>query len=239
MKKLLIIKAGKTYASIRKTLGDFEDWITDGIEIPRSDILVYPAYGNSELPELNGASAIIVTGSHAMVTSKSKWISRLSSWLRQKVSGGIPLLGICFGHQIIAQAFGGTVDYHTGGIELGVTSIKLTDEGRNDLLFRTLPSSFPVHVAHSQTVVQLPPGARLLASNDFETNHAFSIGHNIWGVQFHPEFSAEILYKYIKHDKKRLEKDGYDIENVIGSVSDNPYGKIILQRFLDIASTLH
>jgi GMP synthase (glutamine-hydrolysing) len=235
MKKLLIVKAGKTYASIRKTLGDFEDWIIHQIEIPESGVLVYPAYEQSGPPEIGEISAVIITGSHAMVTGKSRWINRLSAWLKQAVSGKVPLLGICFGHQLIAQAFGGTVDYHNKGSELGTTTIKLTEEGRNDLLFRVLPSSFPVHVAHAQTVVKLPPGARLLAGNAFEPHHAFSIGNNIWGLQFHPEFNAEILRKYIQHDKKQLEKDGYDTEKILGSISDNPYGKIILKRFLEIS----
>jgi GMP synthase (glutamine-hydrolysing) len=234
MTKLLIIKAGKTYVSIRKTMGDFEDWILDQIEMPRSAVLVHPAYEQSELPELNEISAVIVTGSHAMVTDKSRWIGRLSAWLKQEVANKVPLLGICFGHQLIARAFGGTVDYHTGGMELGTTTVKLTDEGRNDPLFKVLPSGFTIHAANSQTVVELPPGAHLLTGNTFEPHHAFSIGNNIRGVQFHPEFNAAIIRKYIKYDKKQLEKDGYDTEEILGSVSDNPYGKILLKRFVEI-----
>ena len=73
-----------------------------------------------------------------------------------------------------------------------------------------------------------------MAGNAFEPHHAFSIGNNLWGVQFHPEFNAAILRKYIKYDKKQLEKDGYNTEEILGSVSDNPYGKILLKRFIEI-----
>lgn len=163
-------------------MGDFEDWIPDHIEMPRSAVLVHPAYVQSDLPELNEISAVIVTGSHATVTGRSRWIGRLSVWLKQEVANKVPLLGICFGHQLVARALGGTVDYRTGGMELGTTTIKLTDEGRNDPLFKVLPSGFPVHTAHSQTVAELLPGAHLLAGNIFEHHHAFSIGDNIRGV---------------------------------------------------------
>jgi GMP synthase (glutamine-hydrolysing) len=236
MKKLLIIKAGKTYPSIRKAMGDFEDWVISRIEIPGPDVLVHSTYEQSDPPDFNEISAVIITGSHAMVTSKSGWIKRLSAWLQQAARARIPLLGICFGHQLIAQTFGGLVAYHSKGMEIGTTVIKLTGEGQNDPLFKVLPPSFPVHVAHAQTVVKLPPGARLLAGNTFEPHQAFSLGQNIWGLQFHPEFNADILRRYIRYDKKRLEKDGYDIQKILGSVSDTPYGKIVLKRFLEITS---
>jgi GMP synthase (glutamine-hydrolysing) len=236
MKKLLIIKAGTTYASIRNTLGDFEDWILGRMEIPRSSVLVHPAYEKSEMPGLEGVSAVIVTGSHAMVTCGAGWIGRLSAWLRQTAATGIPLLGICFGHQLVARAFGGTVGFHPGGKELGNTLVTLTGEGREDPLFRSFPTSFPAYAAHSQTVVTLPPDAHLLAKNAFEPHHAFSIGRNIRGVQFHPEFNAEIMRGYILHARKQLEKDGHDVEEMLGAVTENPYGKILLKRFAEIAS---
>jgi GMP synthase (glutamine-hydrolysing) len=236
MKKLLIIKTGTTYPSIRKTSGDFEKWILDQSEIPKTAAIVYRVYKQLELPEFNEGSAIIITGSHSMVTDQSEWMRCLSVWIREKIFGKIPVLGICFGHQLITTALGGTVDYHSKGEELGSTMIDLTSEGQKDSLFRTLPARFPVYVAHSQTVVRLPPGARLLAGNDFEPHQAFSIGTNVWGVRFHPEFTAAILSQYVHHSKKHLLQEPPSTEESCSPVLEEIYGKRILKRFLEIAS---
>ncbi|MEL7568807.1 MAG: gamma-glutamyl-gamma-aminobutyrate hydrolase family protein [Bacillota bacterium] len=157
---------------------------------------MWPAYLNKPAPELDDVSAIIITGSHSMVTDQDDWSMALCAWLRSHRSKCIPTLGICYGHQLISQAFGGQVDYYPQGKELGTVSIQLTEAGISDPLLGVLPRSFLGHVAHSQTVLQLPPGARILAKNDFEQHHAFVLDDCIWGVQFQPEFNAGITEAY-------------------------------------------
>jgi len=98
-----------------------------------------------------------------MVTDRTRWMERLSRWLIKASAKGIPVLGICFGHQIIAQTFGGKVDFHPQGKELGMVNILLTPAGQADPLFVGLEKTFRQPCAHSQSALKLPAGAILLA----------------------------------------------------------------------------
>ncbi|MDD4238947.1 MAG: glutamine amidotransferase [Desulfotomaculaceae bacterium] len=234
MKKLLIIKTGTTFPSIRKNYGDFDDFIIKQADMPTGNVIISSVYKHETLPDLFDVSAIIITGSHSMLTEYDQWIVHFSQWLRDIVHNSIPVLGICYGHQLLAQALGGHVDYHPKGKEIGTVSIELTADGEKDTLLGVLPQTFLGHVAHAQTVITLPVNARLLAKNHFDKHHAFSINKNMWGVQFHPEFNADVTRAYINEQKDSLEKEGYDLNILHNSVQEHAYGKMLLQRFLEL-----
>lgn len=234
MKKLLIVKTGSTFTSIIKRHGDFEDFIINQTGIPPKDVVIWSAYQREIPPDLSDVSAVIITGSHSMVTDREGWSVSLSEWLRNIVHKSIPILGICYGHQLIAQAFGGLVSYHPKGKEIGTVAITLTDEGKKDSLFQNLPDKFLGHVMHAQTIIKLPPGARVLAQNDFERHHAFVLYDRIWGVQFHPEFTAGITSEYIEEQNESLLKEGYNVNLLRASVQENAYGKFLFNRFLEL-----
>lgn len=234
MKKLLIIKTGTTYPSIRKNYGDFENFILDKIHIPNSEVLVSSIYLNQSLPDIKDVFAIIITGSHSMVTDNDPWNIYLSKWLKEQVPSSIPVLGICYGHQLLAQTFGGNVDYNSKGIEIGTVKISLTQQGETDPLLCILPKIFFGHVTHAQTVIALPNNGTLLAENNFEPHHAFSIAENMWGLQFHPEFDAEITRGYIKEQADNLITRGYNIDELYASVQEHNYGKLLLNYFIDL-----
>ena len=234
MKKLLIIKTGTTFPSIRNIYGDFDDFIINQVDMPPNNVIVSYVCENKSLPDLRDVSAIIITGSHSMVTDCNNWSIYLSQWLRDVMHKSIPVLGICYGHQLLAQAFGGYVDYHPKGKEIGTVNIELTAQGEKDPLMGALPKTFLGHVTHAQTVITLPVNGRLLAKNNFEEHHAFSINENIWGVQFHPEFNADVTREYINEQKENLMKEGYDLEKLHSSVQEHMYGKLLLKRFIEL-----
>jgi GMP synthase (glutamine-hydrolysing) len=236
MKKLLIIKAGTTSPVVRREIGDFDDWILTGCGLSASAALVCPVYRKMELPDVKRVSAIIITGSNANVTDFTPWMNYLSGWLRANAPSGIPILGICFGHQLLAHTFGGMVIYRPAGVELGVFPVALTEEGRADPLFSEIPPQFPVFMAHGQTVKTLPRSAQLLSMNSTEPNAAFVLDSHIWGVQFHPEFSAEVLRLSLRQDAPHLVKAGLDPAEILRSAKDNPYGSRILKKFIAIAA---
>lgn len=216
-------------------MGDFDEMLIGKMGISHKHVIVCPVYDKRPLPQLNDINAIIVTGSHDMVTNKSDWSLYLENWIRHTALYNVPVLGICYAHQLMAQTFGGVVGYHPQGLEVGSSTINLTDEGKNDLLFSGLPICFPVYVAHSQTVIVIPKGASILAYSSFEPHHAVKFGNRMWGLQFHPEFTAEVMHVYIEQSKKALRKAGYDTMNLHNSVIDSPCGEILLKRFVEIA----
>ena len=77
-----------------------------------------------------------------MVTEQDDWSIQLARWLKNTSALSIPTLGICYGHQLIAAAWGGTVDYHPGGKEVGTVNIELTEAGKNDVLLGSMPERF-------------------------------------------------------------------------------------------------
>lgn len=228
MKTLVIIKTGSTFAVLRERFGDFEEWIarecSDGLAIT-----VVNAAAGETLPDLGSVSGIAVTGSPAMVTDKTDWMQTLSTWLVQAVQASVPTLGICFGHQLLAQALGGTVDYHPQGREIGTVTVNLTDAGKQDRLLGSLPAVFLAHVTHAQSVIRLPADAIHLAGNGFEPHHAFRVGTCAWGVQFHPEFSAAIMSGYITVQADALQTAGRDVEALHASVTDSAANGLLTQ----------
>ena len=99
----------------------------------------------------------------------------------------------------------------------------------------SLPETFPGYASHAQTVLKLPPGAKLLAKNEFEPHQAFVLDGHIWGVQFHPEFNRGITCSYIEGDRESLTRQGWDVDALLRSVSENTHGRKLLQRFIKLA----
>lgn len=229
MKKLYIIKAGSTFENIINDHGDFEDWIIKYID--DDYIQIIDIQNNEELPFLSSCLGVIVTGSHSMVTQELLWSLKLESFIRELVFVKIPFLGICYGHQLLAKSLGGIVDYHPNGMELGTVNISLSQNAYNDAIFKHLPSSFEAHVVHSQSAITLPTSATLLAYNNYENNHAFKIGSNAWGVQFHPEYDENIMKLYIN---EVLKKDEEKRKRVLANVKECKYSNEIIRLFMDI-----
>jgi GMP synthase (glutamine-hydrolysing) len=181
MKKILIIKTGSTFPAISQKYGDFDEMIIRQMEVTFDDVMTVSVYKSFGLPaSFKNIAGIIITGAHAMVTDHDPWSVALSGWLKAAAEYSLPTLGICYGHQLLAETFGGIVDYHADGEELGTAEIQLTCSGKNDPLLGVLPPVFLGHVAHSQTVVKLPKESVVLAKSGFEPHHAFVLRHNIW-----------------------------------------------------------
>ena len=109
----------------------------------------------------------------------------------------MPMYGVCFGHQHLVRTFGGRVEHSPAGWELGTGGVTLTEEGRRDPLFADVPAAFPAQQNHGEIVAELPPGARMLAHTPHTACQAFVLGDAIWGIQFHPEFTPEVVYALI------------------------------------------
>ena len=222
---IVIIKMGNSFPSIIADHGDFDDWIRAGLNVDNSAIAVVNVFAGETLPKPSRLAGVVITGAHDMVTDRANWSERTAAWIPELIATGTPLLGICYGHQLLAHALGGTVGPITGGGEFGTVDLKLHEPATEDRLFSGLPQCLQVQASHFQSVLSLPPGATLLASSNHDPHHAFSIANSAWGIQFHPEFSPEILAAYINKYKDTLVKHELEPEALIRSSSDTPFAR--------------
>lgn len=234
-KPILIIKAGETLPHLYRQRGDFEDWVMAPLAKARLDFTMLAPYKEALPSTPTDFAGVIITGSHAMVTDRETWSEQTAAWIPRVIDAGVPLLGICYGHQLLAHAMGGLVENLPGGIELGTVTITLTGEAGEDPLFKGLPRHMQVHASHTQTVAQLPPGAILLAAGDDEPHHAFSLGPCAWGVQFHPEFDAEIMKTYVHAFSDLMRTHGQDPIRALKKIMETPLSTRLLNRFVEIA----
>jgi GMP synthase (glutamine-hydrolysing) len=228
---MFIVKVGTSYPGVAKRLGDFDDWVRKGLGDTPVETTVVNMLEDDGLPPVEACLGVVVTGSHAMVTDELPWSVRLTRWIPDVVRAGIPFLGICYGHQLLAHALGGKIGDHPMGQEIGTVDIELLPESRHDPLFCRLPERFPVHVAHSQTVLSLPYDSVLLAKNAFESHHAFRVGNRAWGVQFHPEYDTEVMRSYVLEEMETLTRAGHDAQKILTAVRDTKEALSLLGMF--------
>jgi len=231
MRPLLIVKSGSTLPEIAARRGDFEAWIAARIGFDPARIQVAAVYEGAPLPAAETLAGAVVTGSSAMVSHAEPWSERTAAWLGAAALAGTPLLGICYGHQLLAHALGGRVARNPLGREIGSIDVRLHEAARCDALFCELPAQVRVQASHLESVVALPAGARLLASSPGDPHQAFAVGERAWGVQFHPEFDADIVRGYLSARSDAARAEGLDPDALLRGASDSPHGAAILRRF--------
>jgi GMP synthase (glutamine-hydrolysing) len=234
IRPILILKTGTAVDSVREALGDFEDWFKSALG-ERFPVTVLDCTLNKMPGDDESFSAIIVTGSAAMVSHREPWSETTGAWLKAAVEAGVPTLAVCYGHQLLAQAMGGTVGPNPNGRQIGTSLVRLTPGASEDLLFSGLPMQFCVQASHVESVLELPDSAVRLAHNEFDPNYAYRIAEKAWGIQFHPEFSAQATRGYIEARRAALTAEGLDPEHLRGTVIDTPLSHALINRFAQLA----
>lgn len=234
MPRVHILKTGSTVEPLRKRRGDFEDWFRAGLGLDADEVTVVAPYLGEALPDPDTVSAVVVTGSPAMVTEEAEWSLGCESWIADLVDRGRPVLGVCYGHQLLARALGGAAGQNPNGMEIGTHQVDLTDSGQADPLFADLPPVLVVQQTHRESVVELPRGARHLAGNDHDAFQAFAMGDRAWGLQFHPEFDADIMLGYTSARAASLQAEGIDPRQVEAGLRDTDHGPVILRNFMGL-----
>jgi len=150
------------------------------------------------------------------------------------VEARVPVLGVCYGHQLLAHALGGKVGFHPEGRDTGTKQVTLLDTASSDPLFQQMPPQFPAQLTHKQSVLELPPGAILLANSSFEPHQAFRVGTNAWGVQFHPEFTDQIMKAYLEVQTPELDQEGLNASQLRAEVTPAPAASDVLRYFSEL-----
>ena len=228
-KRILVVKTGEPVPRIAEKRGQFADLIAGSIGPEFEGEYAVVDVRTEDAPAPQSVDAIVITGSAANVPTREAWMLRTEAWLREVVAAGTPVFGICFGHQILAQALGGEVQKNPRGREIGTIAVEQTVD---DPLFDGLPPQFSANVTHIDTVVRLPPGAVGLARSPLENYHAIRFTPSCYGVQFHPEIDAEVMRGYIDTRREILATEGFDVEAMLASIGEGDPGRRTLQNFV-------
>ena len=199
------------------------EWLTDaGLELT-----VLRPYAGDDLPEtLDGYLALVVLGGDQSAYSAADgrpgapWFPALEGLLRKAVRNRVPLLGVCLGGQLLAQAHGGLVERSTSGPEIGPGLVGKRDKADSDPLFKFVPLLPDVVQWHHDEITELPLNAVLLAASSRYPHQAFRIGDRAWGLQFHIECDLDMIEQWIVGDAAGLAELGYDPEAVVLAIAN-------------------
>jgi GMP synthase (glutamine-hydrolysing) len=231
---VLIVQTGSAPEQLRNRLGDFPHWFQRGLGLADADVTIVDVQAGQDLPPPHRVSAAVVTGSAAMVTQRLDWSERTAQWLVDAVRRDVPLLGVCYGHQLLAHALGGRVADNPRGREIGTVQIDCLAPAATDPLLAAL-GDFAAHATHLQTVVELPGNASVLARSSHDDHQAVRYSKRAWGLQFHPEFSVAAMRGYLHLRADALRDEGLDAERIGAAVQSSPRARALLRRFLKSA----
>jgi GMP synthase (glutamine-hydrolysing) len=179
-----------------------------------ADLVEFDA-NDGDLPAGFDFDGVVVTGSRSSVYWDEDWIPPLVDYVGRAAERGVPALGICYGHQVLAEALGGRVE-SMGEYEIGYRAVERVAD---DPLFEGIDEEFTVFTTHQDAVVELPPGADLLAENEYGV-HAFRKGH-CWGVQFHPEYDTTTAARIARSKEEFIGADG--VREVLDGITEENY----------------
>ena len=226
MNKIAILSAGPGLPEIVEKYGHSSDWIPQILSTHNIEFDIIKVYRDN-FKFCYDYDAYIITGSKYSVYDDVDWISRLKDYLSTIIQTDKPILGICFGHQLLAEVLGGNVIKNPKGWELGSYQIQLTESGLNSPLFKDILNNEIFYESHQDFVECLPANSTELSTSD-KGNQSFVYNDKIFGVQFHPEFSWDVtrmlmdlrIKKGIKVDDETLDKSSK--------------GPVLLNNFIDI-----
>jgi len=229
------VVCGNPGGEIEREHGSFADWFVRGA--PQDiDLVAVDARFESLPPreEQRGFDAVIITGSPHSAYDDLPWIRQTERVARDAVTDCQPLLGVCFGHQVLAQAMGGKVIRNPRGREIGTVQVRVFDESQPGALLDGLGPVFTAQATHQDTVRHPPPGARVFARSSLDDCQVFNLG-SAWGVQFHPEITAPIISTYIAARADVLRSESLDADQLLAGVRETPEAASLLARFVALS----
>jgi GMP synthase-like glutamine amidotransferase len=219
--------------------GTLDSWLpAAGLELD----VVAPWKGDALPERVTEHAALVVMGGpqQAFDDRSAAWLRATKDLLRAAVRDDVPVLGICLGGQLLAEATGGRVGPGEHGIEAGARLVAKRDAGWDDPLFRDVPFTPTVFQWHEDAIVTLPPGALLLAASPKYENQAFRVGARAYGVQFHIEPRAETLRHWATDYSARVVEAGLDpqalAERAVAELDEvEACWRPVVERFADLA----
>lgn len=232
--RILIVQTGSAGALVPEH-GDYPDWFRRALGAGEAEMPLLraaPGLGGQKLDRealfRAKARGVLVTGSPLSLTEREPWMDELGDALLRAGAAGTPVLGVCFGHQLLGRAAGGDVRANPRGREIGTVRVQLTPAGRKDPLFSWAESGeIEVQATHLDAVLPPPPGATLLASNEVCATQALRFSETVASVQFHPELEPAPLRALIRSRAERLRAEGLDPDRLEAQVRNTEAAKVL------------
>ena len=227
-KRLLYVGNGRKLQSLARLDERFESW---GLDVVR-----YHAF-NGEFPEsLDDYDGIFLSGSPHGSYEDIPFINREHELIRKAAEKRIPMLGICFGSQIMASALCGRDQvFRRDFCEIGYKDLPTTEAVRTDRITGDLGESVNMFVWHNDEVRADHPDMVILAYSDICPNQVWRFrDQRIWGIQGHPEITAEQAPLWFEENRERMIRDGAVIEELKASAHEAAEAKTMISNFADL-----
>ncbi|MDR7126059.1 type 1 glutamine amidotransferase [Pseudotabrizicola sp. 4114] len=176
-----ILQTGLAPEALAPTMGDYPDMFARLLDGHGFTFRTFPVVNGVFPAGVHDCDGWLITGSKHGAYEDHPWIPPLEDFIRAAFAARVPVVGICFGHQIIAQAMGGRVEKYAGGWSVGPTAYDFDGE------------TVTLNAWHQDQVVQRPPGATVLARSGFCENAALLYDDRALTIQAHPEFQADFV----------------------------------------------
>ncbi len=176
-----ILQTGLAPDGLIDTMGDYPDMFARLLDGHGFEFTTFRVVEGQFPASVRDCDGWLITGSRHGVYEDHPWIPPLEAFIRTAFAAHVPVVGICFGHQIVAQAMGGRVEKYKQGWAVGATDYEFSDQ------------TLTLNAWHQDQVTVVPPGAKVIASNDFCANAALLYDDRALTVQAHPEFEPAFV----------------------------------------------
>ena len=204
-RRLGLLACDHVWEPLRTRHGDYPDMFAAWLRAADADfeLVTYDAEAG-ELPRrIDTCDAWLISGSRAGVYETLHWIPPLTEFVRAAHAAARPILGICFGHQLVAHGLGGRTELAAGGWGIGNIALRLRATSRG----AAPRPALALHMAHQDQVVALPPGAVWLAEAAHCPHAMFALGSHVLGCQAHPEFTPAFMREMTREESFHLPPD--------------------------------
>lgn len=224
--KIGLLQCDHVADHLRHIAGDYDQMFTSLFtsHAPQLELQTFVVRDGQFPASVDASDAYITTGSRFSAYDEDAWIHQLKGFVRRLRDAGKPFVGICFGHQILAEALGGKVEKASQGWGIGVHSLNLIN---TESWMQPLQSHCNIQYSHRDQVTLLPENSVRLGESDHCPVAMFRVGEKMLGIQGHPEFSAEYVEALV-----RGRADLIGVEQVNGTDFNSPTDEAVITHWL-------
>ncbi len=187
--KIGLLKCDTVKEELRRIYGDCSDAFIDLFSqyAPEVSLEIYDVQNGHYPASLDECRGYMTTGSASSVYEKEPWIRRLNEFVGKLYKNKVAFVGICFGHQMIAEAIGGKCTRAENGWGVGIKNVRIISKKP---WMQPELDSYNLIVSHRDQVCELPGGSEVLGTNEHCPTSMFMVDEHFLGIQGHPEFTA-------------------------------------------------